>query len=138
MTPDEAERVVALAEELDTAVSLAAEADGARPAWVRLAAERVVERIHQAAAALDRGQAERYLTVDGLRALRGMRNRLAHNYLAIDETVLWRALSDEAPAARARLEDDLRVAHAVLAGSRRAAQDAETWRSGHLRPLDPS
>lgn len=138
MTPDEAERVVALAEELDTAVSLATEADGARPAWARLAAERVVERIHQAAAALDPQQAERYLTVEGVRALRGMRNRLAHNDLAIDETVLWRALSDDVPAARRRVEDDLREARAVLAGSRRAAEDADAWRSGHLRPLDPS
>jgi len=138
VTPEEAERVVALAEELDTAAALASEPEGHRPPWLRLAAERVVERIHQAAEALDRDQAERYLTAEGLRQLRGMRNRLAHHYLGIDEAVLWRSLVDDVPVARARMEDDLRAARAVVGDARRTAGDAEAWRAGHLRPLDPS
>jgi len=138
VTPEEAERVVALAEELDTASVIAADAGGQRPVWLRLAAERVVERIHQAATALDREQAERYLTPEGLRRLRGMRNRLAHNYLAVDEAVLWRSLADDVPAARARLADDLRAANVVVAEARGVADDADAWRARHLRPLDPS
>jgi uncharacterized protein with HEPN domain len=139
VTPAEAERVVALVEELDAAVALARDQQELHGDWrLRLAAERVVERIFLAATDLDGARAERYFGSDGLRRLRGMRNRLAHNYLAVDESVLWSALAVEVPAVRAAVEGDVVVARELLAEARDVVADPDAWRSAHLRPIDPA
>lgn len=48
-----------------------------------------MERIFQASEAVDIVRRERYFGPDGLRYLRGIRNRLSHNYLSIDNDTLW-------------------------------------------------
>ncbi|VTR77141.1 HepT-like ribonuclease domain-containing protein [Cellulomonas hominis] len=139
MTPEQAERVVALVEELDAAAALAGDEQELRADWrLRLAAERVVERIFLAATDLDAPRAERYFGREGMHRLRGMRNRLAHNYLAVDQSVLWSALSVQVPAVRAAVGPDLAVARAVLADATGSEGDPDRWRSTHLRPIDPA
>lgn len=136
MTPAEAEAIVALALELDQAALLGADEDAFRSDRFRqLAAERVVERIYQAAVALDPSRAEHYFGGDGLRHLRGMRNRLAHNYLAVDNEFLWEAVSADVVSVRGRLDDDL-IQAAALLGEHRATipDEADDWRSTHLGP----
>lgn len=136
MTPDDAERVLALIEELDSATDLAVDEREFLADWrLRLAGERVVERIFQAATALAPGSAEEYFGAEGLRRLRGMRNRLAHNYLAVDPTVLWSALVVEVPAVRARLESDAVRARRVLGPGAAAANDPDEWRAAHMRRI---
>ncbi|WP_235856821.1 HepT-like ribonuclease domain-containing protein [Occultella glacieicola] len=60
----------------------------------------------QAAQGLPAELRERYFGGDGSRALRGMRNRLAHNDLDIDENVLWESVAVDLREVRPRLADD--------------------------------
>jgi uncharacterized protein with HEPN domain len=135
MNQREAEAVAALGLELDIALRLGAEVpDGLDDLRLQLAAERIVERIHQAAEAVDSDRREAYFGADGVNAMRGMRNRLAHNYLGVDPDVLWQTLTVDIPAVRRLMAQDLAEADAILRHNTTiAAMDENAWAAKHLR-----
>ncbi|HEY5880659.1 MAG TPA: HepT-like ribonuclease domain-containing protein [Nakamurella sp.] len=139
MTPDEAEAILALADEVAAGVELAADEAVFRADWrIHYAAERVVERVFQAARDLSEELQERYFGGDAFRALRGMRNRLAHNYLDIDADILWESVSDDLPAVRQRLAADTLEARALI--DRLLAEqvvDPGDWDRDHLGAVAP-
>lgn len=139
MTPDEAEAILALADEVATGVELADDEAAFRGDWrIRYAAERVVERVFQAASDLPEHLQERYFGGDGFRALRGMRNRLAHNYLDIDDDILWESVSADLPAVADRLAADIADARALIDGLLAdEAGDPGAWDRDHLGPVAP-
>lgn len=140
MTPEEAEAVLALDAEVATALEFAHDRTAFDADWrLRLAAERIVERVFQAAQGLDDDRRAQYFGGEGFRALRGMRNRLAHNYLDVDEDILWDAIAVDLPEVHDRLALDVALARATLAplvpGE---AADSEQWRRKHLGPTEPA
>lgn len=140
MTPEEAEAVLALHLEVAVAGRLADDESAFRADWrLRYAAERIVERVFQAAQALPEEFRERYFGGDGFRSLRGMRNRLAHNYLDIDENILWESVAVDLRDVGARLAQDAEDAHILLeALAPDDLTDADAWRRSHLGPTDPT
>lgn len=140
MTPEEAEAILALDSEVAVAASLAKDEVSFREDWrLRYAAERIVERVFQAAQSIPDEQRERYFSGAGFRALRGMRNRLAHNYLDIDEDILWESVAIDLPEVRARLATDARQARQTLdALMPESTEDPDAWRRSHLGPTDPT
>jgi uncharacterized protein with HEPN domain len=140
MNEDEAEAILALTEEVLVGLELAADEAAFRDDWrIRYAAERIVERIFQAALDVSDDGRARYFGDAGFRALRGMRNRLAHNYLDIDEDILWDSLSKVLPEVQRRLRpdaDDARqLVDELIAGQ---AIDADTWDANHLGSVAPA
>lgn len=134
----EAEGILALEAEISTALRLTTNRDDFLNDWrLQLAAERIVERIFQAAAAFaDRHQIG-YFGDDGLRYLRGMRNRLAHNYLDVDVDILWNTLIEDIPLVKERMRGDVTAALEIIEQHRRHQQaDAAEWTSEHLSPID--
>ena len=138
MSPEEAEAILALEVEVAAATSLAEDEALFRSDWrLRLAGERIVERVFQAAQALSEDLQERYFGGDGVRALRGMRNRLAHNYLEIDEGILWESISVDLRGVSARLAEDADSARRTLKALIQESTDPEVWRRSHLGPTEP-
>ncbi|MFC4244982.1 DUF86 domain-containing protein [Gryllotalpicola reticulitermitis] len=137
MTPDDAEAILALADEVSVGVELGIDEKAFRSDWrARYAAERVVERVFQAATDLPEWMLTKYFGGDGFRALRGMRNRLAHNYLGVDEEILWESVSHDLPGVQSRLAADAREARALidaLLGQYSVASEA--WDRDHLGPV---
>lgn len=140
MTPEEAEAVLALDAEVGVASELADDQAAFRADWrLRFAAERIVERVFQAAQALGDDQRERYFGGGGFRALRGMRNRLAHNYLDVDEDVLWDAIAVDLPEVQGRLVHDVARARETLGALLPdEVADPDEWRRTHLGPTEPT
>lgn len=139
MSPEEAEAILALRAEVVTALQLAADEASYRQDWrIQYAAERVLERVFQAAQNLPETRRNVYFGDDGFQALRGMRNRLAHNYLAVDDDILWEALSVDIPKVHERLDADAAAA-SILIGELMAGQDtdSESWRRTHLGRVGP-
>ncbi|RFA13920.1 hypothetical protein B7R21_07620 [Subtercola boreus] len=136
MTPAEAEAILALNDEIATALELRLDEAAFRSDWrVRFAAERVIERVFQATEAIDADRRESYFGVDGARYLRGLRNRLSHNYLATDYDIIWETISVDLPAVSDRLSDDATAAKTVLADAiAESAGNEDEWRGAHLRP----
>lgn len=130
---------MALQAEVDFAMELRLDEPALRSDWrIQLAAERVIERIFQAAEALDLRRRERYFGRDGLIYLRGMRNRLAHNYLGVDVDILWSTFNVDLPTVRDHMAQDVKDAAAQLrAGMKGQGSPIETWRSAHLGRIDP-
>jgi len=140
MTPDEAEAILALASEVAVGVELASDEAAFRADWrVRYAAERVVERIFQAAEGLPEELRERYFGDRGFRALRGMRNRLAHNYLDIDADILWESISVDLRAVRGRVAREAHEARSLIDGLL-VEQDvgSDEWDRRHLGVVAPT
>jgi uncharacterized protein with HEPN domain len=136
VTEDEAEAILTLADEVGVGIELAADPAALREDWrVRYAAERIVERIFQAASILPETLQQRNFGDAGFRSLRGMRNRLAHNYLDIDEAILWESISIELPAVHERVAPDAtharRLIDQLLA---KGPADLEAWERDHLGP----
>jgi uncharacterized protein with HEPN domain len=136
VTPDEAEAILALADEVNVGVELGDDGAAFRSDWrARYAAERVVERVFQAATDLPETSLAKYFG-DGFRALRGMRNRLAHNYLGVDDEILWESISHDLPGVQSRLASDAREARSLidsLLAEQRVVPDA--WDQDHLGPV---
>lgn len=100
-------------------------------------AERIIERIFQAATALADKHQIGYFGDDGLQYLRGMRNRLAHNYLDIDVDIVWNTLDEDIPVVNERMLDDISVALDVVEEHRRHQKDdAAQWTTEHLSRID--
>ncbi len=139
MSPEDAEAILALQAEVDVALQLADEEASSRQDWrIRYAAERVLESVFQAAQAMPEARRERYFGGDGFQALRGMRNRLAHNYLAVDGDILWESLSVDLPRVHDRLQKDAAAASALIKElMARQDVDSESWRRTHLGRIDP-
>lgn len=140
MTPEGAEAILVLDAEVTAAADLADDEASFRGDWrLRYAAERIVERVFQAGEALPDELRERYFGSDGFRALRGMRNRLAHNYLDIDDDILWESVALDLPEVRARLATDALQARQMLdALMPEGTDDPDAWRRSHLSPTDPT
>ena len=135
----EAEAIVALYTEVRTALELLDSEDSIRHDWrIQFAAERVIERIFQAVQALDPTRRETYFGDDGLRYLRGMRNRLAHNYLNVDAEILWNTINEDLPTVHDRMLADARKATGLLQVEMQKDDDnADTWLGLHLGRIDP-
>ncbi len=139
MSPEDAEAVLALQAELVIALELAADEASYRQDWrIQYAAERVLERVFQAAQNLPETRRHLYFSDGGFQALRGMRNRLAHNYLAVDDNILWEAISVDIPQVYDRLQADAAAA-SILIRDLMAGQDtdSESWRRTHLGSIGP-
>lgn len=122
MNVETAELVVALALELNRAESLATQmrddddaADAGEDLVLQLAAERIVERVFQATDVLPKELGEKYYGEEPLQFLRGMRNRLAHNYSAIDHQIVRETIQRDLALVRASMARDLARAKRVLA-----------------------
>jgi len=48
------------------------------------------------------------------RLIKGMRNRIAHNYWTIDDDVVWNVVEEHAPALRRNLADEVRTAQTMI------------------------
>jgi uncharacterized protein with HEPN domain len=79
---------------------------------------------------VDQRVREDHFGVDGLKKLRGMRNRLAHNYLGIDADVIRETLQWDLPRVRDRLVGDREVASAIVTADRMDA-DEVGWVLAH-------
>lgn len=133
----EAEAIKALSIEIDSAGRLEGDEELFRADLrLQLAGERVVERVFQAAEAIPADRREAYFGADGARQLRGMRNRLAHNYLEVDVSVLVGVLKDDLPEVARRMAADLQVAEVVLASRSAKAVDDQAWVGSHLSALN--
>lgn len=137
-----AELVVALAVELDRAQSLATRigAEGAAlgagdEEVLQLAAERVVERVFQATVLLPDVLQLEYFGEEPLRCLPGMRNRLAHNYLAVESRIFRETIQDDLALVRVALERDVEQAGRVLALPMSNSIDTVHWGPKHLSEL---
>lgn len=139
MNSDVAEAILALAEEMQAGARLSSDEGAFRADWrVRYAAERVIERVFQAARDLPTERLEQYFGGDGFRTLRGMRNRLAHNYLDIDDDILWESVSVDLPAALDRIAVDVPEATALISQTFGARlSDMEDWDRDHLGQIGP-
>lgn len=140
MTPEEAEAILALDAEVAVAAGLADDEASFRADWrLRYAAERILERVFQAAQVLPGELRERYFGGQGFHALRGMRNRLAHNYLDIDEDVLWESVAVDLREVSVCLAQDVvqarQVLHAIMPDD---IADPDAWRRSHLGPTEPT
>ena len=136
----EAEAILALELEIITALKLRdSEAEFLADWRIQFAAERVLERIFQASVKVGRETLEGYFGADGVRSLRGIRNRLAHNYLEIDNEILWEIVNVDLPLVHQRLAFDALTARNVVAASLMETElDADEWRARHLRSTSDS
>lgn len=73
---------------------------------LQLAAERTMERIFLATSALPLENKIKYLGEEPLRFLRGMRNRLAHNYPGVDNQPLRDTIQQDLPVILANMQKD--------------------------------
>ncbi|WP_166351174.1 HepT-like ribonuclease domain-containing protein [Phytoactinopolyspora limicola] len=48
------------------------------------------------------------------RLIRGMRNRVAHNYWTVDDDIVWSVVAEHAPELREALSDEIDTARSVL------------------------
>nr|WP_187361048.1 DUF86 domain-containing protein [Phytoactinopolyspora mesophila] len=48
------------------------------------------------------------------RLIRGMRNRIAHNYWTVDDDIVWSVVAKHAPELREALSDEIETARTVL------------------------
>ncbi|MPZ89074.1 MAG: DUF86 domain-containing protein [Nitriliruptorales bacterium] len=48
--------------------------------------------------------------------IRGMRNRIAHDYLTLDGGIVWEAVTQHVPTLREQLQADIETAKAMLSG----------------------
>ncbi|WBL20055.1 HepT-like ribonuclease domain-containing protein [Citricoccus sp. NR2] len=139
MNPKTAELVLALEYELrksqalisrmaDRTDDIAAE----ESVIIELAAERIMERIFQATSALPEQIQEKYFGLEPLRFLRGMRNRLAHNYLSVDLRIVEDTIQHDLPLVLERMEDDIKKARKFVATAQAEIKDQSTWTHDHL------
>jgi uncharacterized protein with HEPN domain len=49
--------------------------------------------------------------------IRGMRNRIAHDYQTVDDDIVWEAVTMHAPAVHASLRDEIAQAQALIANA---------------------
>jgi uncharacterized protein with HEPN domain len=108
----EAEALLALNLEVETALTIGT--GSLDDLQGRFAAERAIERVFQATEMVDEWSRERHFGAIGIKRLRGMRNRLAHNYLDIDLEIIRKTLRHDLPGVRERLFDDCEVARAIV------------------------
>jgi uncharacterized protein with HEPN domain len=102
-----AEAILALRDEVRAAAELGRDrAVFDHDRTVRLAGERMVERVFQSAEELPEELRIAYFGEDGYARLRGMRNRLAHNYRDTHLDILWTALAVDVPGVAQRLAPD--------------------------------
>lgn len=73
---------------------------------LRLAAEALLHRIGEVVARLDRDDPELMASHPEVnwRAMKGMRNVIAHNYGAIDDAIVWTTLERDVPREAAHIE----------------------------------
>jgi len=71
--------------------------------FLRLAGEAVLHRIGEAVARLDDGFTATHPAVRW-RAMNGMRNLIAHEYVAVDHAIVWNALESELPRDAAEVQ----------------------------------
>lgn len=69
---------------------------------LRLAAEALTQRVSEAASRLSQGFQRQHSEVPW-RAIRGMRNLVAHDYGRIDHRVVWNTLATDFPALASKL-----------------------------------
>lgn len=96
----------------------------------------MIERVYQAACTLPEERADRYFGTDGFAALRGMRNRLAHNYLGIDDQILFESVESDLPAVQRRLASDAAEALRVAQRASGQIESLAEWREQHLGSTD--
>ena len=139
MNLSEAEAIAALAKELEQGVRLshliqesADVFDAGEADVLQLAAERVIERIFQATLATQSALQNKYFPGEALTQLRGMRNRLAHNYLGTDPALLRRTLAVDLPQAQSHMHLDLSEANALLSQAVESLDPQSGWSQTHL------
>ena len=73
---------------------------------LRLAAEALLHRIGEVVARLDRDDPDLVASHPEVnwRAMKGMRNLIAHNYGAIDDAIVWTTLERDVPREAAHIE----------------------------------
>lgn len=71
-----------------------------------LAAQAVIINLAEALERRTPPQVLAVAAIDDVPALRGMRNRLAHDYLVVDKAIVWEAISRDVPALLDRLLAD--------------------------------
>lgn len=83
---------------------------GGHAAWAadefrRLAGEAIIHRVGEAVARIQRDDPDvvEWHPEISWRAMKGMRNLVAHEYAAIDHELLWRTLSEDVPREAERL-----------------------------------
>lgn len=82
---------------------------------------------------------EAYFGADGVRNLRGIRNRLSHNYLEIDHDILWDTVNADLPLVHQRIAVDVATAREIVSVALKDAEgDENEWRARHLRPTRDS
>lgn len=142
MNAETREAVLALEAELEQAAHLADlisqdpdAFDRGETVILQLAVERIMERVFQAATALPPDTQVRYFGADAMQYLRGMRNRLAHNYLGVDNVVLRMTIADDLPPALRRLSADAEAARRSLHQDREEIPDPDDWARTHLGDL---
>ncbi|MDR0944907.1 MAG: DUF86 domain-containing protein [Bifidobacteriaceae bacterium] len=140
MNDREAEAIDKLAEELDVAGQLIDDATSGVIAdrWADLVAERLIERIDQAGRRLPEALADKYFGTAGASALRGMRNRLAHEYDKTDYEILWDAVRHDLPGVRSRMESDVSEARKMLSAAvlDLAAADEAAWQAASTSAVE--
>lgn len=142
MNSGTAEQILALAHELTKAQELArriaqdeASFDSGESEMLQLAAERIMERIFQAAAALPVESQIKYLGEEPLRFLRGMRNRLAHNYLGVDNRILRTTIQQDLPEILANMRQDVEAARSFSVTAQAEIGEQDEWVEKHLGEL---
>ncbi len=142
MNSGTAEQILALAHELTKSQGLAkriaedeASFDASESEILQLAAERIMERIFQAASALPQEIQIKYFGEEPLRFLRGMRNRLAHNYLGVDNRILRTTIQQDLPVVLANMQQDVEAARGFSATAQAELGDQDEWVQKHLSEL---
>lgn len=134
MNERQAEAVLALWLEVDNALEIAEAGSDLKTLSSQFAAERALERIFQAAEGVDPKLRESYFGPGGVQHLRGMRNRLAHNYLGVDLDVIRETFRRDLPRLRDGLFDDCQVATAIIMAGPMDVDEIE-WLNKHHHPL---
>jgi hypothetical protein len=94
--------------------------------------------VFQASQALPEALRQRHFGGDGFRAIRGMRSRLAHNYLDIEEHILWESVAVDLREVGTRLTEDADLARRTLDALRPdETLDPDAWRRSHLGSTEP-
>lgn len=139
MTPKVAELILALAHELRKSQVLitrvtaeAASFDAGESDILQLAAERIIERVFQASSALPEQNQIEYFGEEPLRFLRGMRNRIAHNYLGVDNQVLRSTIQEDLPHILTNMQQDIDKALRLIKPAQPEWSDQQDWAQQHL------
>ncbi|HRN29106.1 MAG TPA: DUF86 domain-containing protein [Terrimesophilobacter sp.] len=142
MNSKTAEQILALAHELKKSQLLAqriaedeASFDVGESDILQLAAERIMERIFQAASALPHENQVKYFGEEPLQFLRGMRNRLAHNYLGVDNRILRATIQENLPGILANMQHDVDAARSFTASAQAELGNQDQWAQQHLGDL---